>query len=175
MNYIDTAPWYGQGVAETVLGHVLRDVERGSVYIATKVGRYEPAPLDMFDFTAARVRRSVYESLDRLGLEYLDVVNVRTNYHQPPPTHTAPCSTGLCAALHAASHHARTLCVLSVSRAVQVHDPEFAPCLSIITRETLPALAQLKAAGVVRHIGTSRGPLSSRFVWTAPSPAVAAH
>jgi len=76
INYIDTAPWYGQGRSERVLGMALKDVPREAFYIATKVGRYEQDIQNMFDFTRDRVVRSVKESLDRLGLDYIDVIQV---------------------------------------------------------------------------------------------------
>lgn len=76
INYIDTAPWYGQGKSETVLGKVLPTVPRSSFYIATKVGRYEQDPTKMFDFSAERTFRSVDESLQRLGLDYVDVIQI---------------------------------------------------------------------------------------------------
>jgi len=37
INYIDTAPWYGHGKSETVLGEALKDIPRDVYYIATKV------------------------------------------------------------------------------------------------------------------------------------------
>ena len=77
INYIDTAPWYGQGRSEEVLGAALREVPRQAFYLATKVGRYELHTGGMFDFSAERVKRSVMESLDRLGLEYIDLIQVR--------------------------------------------------------------------------------------------------
>lgn len=40
------------------------------------MGRYEPDVLKMFDFRAERVLRSVDESLARLGLDYVDVIQV---------------------------------------------------------------------------------------------------
>ncbi len=46
----------------------------------TKVGRYEQEVDKMFDFTAERVTRSVDESLERLGLEYIDCIQVGTFY-----------------------------------------------------------------------------------------------
>ncbi|KAK3784892.1 hypothetical protein RRG08_056847 [Elysia crispata] len=76
INYIDTAPWYGQGKSETVLGKVLPTVPRSSFYISTKVGRYELDPLKMFDFSAERTLKSVDESLQRLGLDYVDVIQI---------------------------------------------------------------------------------------------------
>jgi L-galactose dehydrogenase len=71
INYIDVAPFYGYTVAETVLGKALHGVPRASYYLATKVGRYGDAE---FDFSAARVTASIDESLDRLGVETLDVI-----------------------------------------------------------------------------------------------------
>ena len=76
INYIDTAPWYGQGRSERVLGMALRDVPREAYYLATKVGRYSLEEEQMFDFRAERVRQSVFESLERLGVAYLDVCQV---------------------------------------------------------------------------------------------------
>ena len=38
INYIDTAPWYGHGRSEEVLGRALQSVPRQAYYIATKVG-----------------------------------------------------------------------------------------------------------------------------------------
>ena len=46
INFIDVAPYYGQTRAETVLGKALRGVERGSYYLATKVGRYGARDFD---------------------------------------------------------------------------------------------------------------------------------
>ncbi|KAL4222889.1 hypothetical protein ACF0H5_018929 [Mactra antiquata] len=76
VNLIDTAPWYGHGKSETVLGQGLKEIPRSSYYITTKVGRYLPNVTEMFDFRAERVIRSVDESLQRLGLEYVDVIQV---------------------------------------------------------------------------------------------------
>lgn len=71
INFIDVAPYYGRTRAETVLGKALKTVPRDRYYLETKVGRYDT---DHFDFSAARVRASIDESLARLGVEYLDVV-----------------------------------------------------------------------------------------------------
>lgn len=76
VNLIDTAPWYGQGKSERVLGKALKLVPREALYINTKVGRYELDELRMFDFRGARVTQSVYESLERLGVGYLDTIQV---------------------------------------------------------------------------------------------------
>ncbi len=71
ITFFDVSPFYGLTTAETVLGKALRGVERSSYVLATKVGRYGDAE---FDFTAERVKRSVRESLDRLGTDHLDLI-----------------------------------------------------------------------------------------------------
>nr|CAB3267101.1 L-galactose dehydrogenase [Phallusia mammillata] len=76
LNMIDTAPWYGCGKSEKVLGEILPKLPRKSFYINTKVGRYLPEYEKMFDFSAERVIQSVDESLSRLGLDYVDIIQV---------------------------------------------------------------------------------------------------
>lgn len=76
INYIDTAPFYGQGRSEEVLGMALKDVPRETYYIATKVGRYEKNFEKMIDFSAKKTRESVEKSLRLLGLDYVDIIQV---------------------------------------------------------------------------------------------------
>eukprot|EP00038_Savillea_parva_P009370 m.183110 g.183110 ORF g.183110 m.183110 type:complete len:375 (+) comp15720_c0_seq1:141-1265(+) len=76
INLIDTAPWYGHGKAETVLGEALKQIPREAYILNTKVGRYLPEPEEMFDFSSERVTKSVDESLARLGVDYIDVIQV---------------------------------------------------------------------------------------------------
>lgn len=71
INFIDVSPYYGVTKAETLLGKALKGVPRDRYFLATKVGRYD---LDKFDFSAARVTASVDESLARLGVEYVDLI-----------------------------------------------------------------------------------------------------
>lgn len=71
INFIDVSPYYGLTRAEAVLGKALRGIARDRYYVATKVGRYGE---DRFDFSAQRVTRSVDESLARLGIEYVDLI-----------------------------------------------------------------------------------------------------
>jgi len=71
INFIDVSPYYGLTRAETVLGKALKGIPRDRYYLATKVGRYGEAE---FDFSAGRVTASVDESLARLGLDYIDLI-----------------------------------------------------------------------------------------------------
>lgn len=76
INFIDTAPWYGHGTSEEILGQCLKNIPRKSYYIASKVGRYEADPKLMFNFSREKVLQSVETSLKRLGIDYLDLIQV---------------------------------------------------------------------------------------------------
>lgn len=88
----DTAPHYGLGLAERRLGAALKDRPRDEFVLSTKVGRLlvaDPSGAERldddgfavpalwrreWDFSADGVRRSLESSLDRLGLDRVDVV-----------------------------------------------------------------------------------------------------
>ncbi|OWR41985.1 d-arabinose 1-dehydrogenase like protein [Danaus plexippus plexippus] len=76
INYLETGPWYGQGSSERTIGKALRDVPRNSFYIGSKVGRYEKETHRMFDFSAEKTEAGVSSTLERLGLEYVDLIQV---------------------------------------------------------------------------------------------------
>jgi len=90
VRYFDTSPWYGLGISERRLGLFLKDKPADEYTLSTKVGRIlEPKEnFDVtqaiwkgkmnfgykYDYTAAGVRRSVEDSLQRLGVSELDIV-----------------------------------------------------------------------------------------------------
>ncbi len=80
IRYFDTAPHYGLGLAECRLGKALAGRERGDFSISSKVGRLivgkGKSRHRVWDFSASGVRRSISESLDRLGLDRLDIALV---------------------------------------------------------------------------------------------------
>ena len=98
--YFDTAPHYGHGRSERRFGDALRGLPRDGYLLSTKVGRLlEPradAPRDQhgyvdtlpfvqrYDYTADGVRRSLEDSLQRLGLARIDLVYV---HDIDPATH----------------------------------------------------------------------------------------
>ena len=73
INFIDVAPYYGLTMAESVLGRALKEIPREKYYLATKVGRSGADETD-FDFSAERVTRSVDESLKRLRVAHVDLI-----------------------------------------------------------------------------------------------------
>ena len=76
MNFIDVSPYYGHYKAETVLGKVLREIPRDRYYLSTKVGRYGKDGVNTWDYSARRATESVYESMERLGIDHIDLINV---------------------------------------------------------------------------------------------------
>lgn len=90
VRFYDTSPWYGLGLSERRFGHVLATKPRDEYVLSTKIGRVltaskspkntswkSPSPFDYrYDYSAAGVRRSVEDSLQRLGISHLDIVLV---------------------------------------------------------------------------------------------------
>ncbi|CAB4751673.1 unannotated protein [freshwater metagenome] len=88
MNYFDTAPLYGHGLAEERLGRILSKASKPYV-LQTKVGRVlnwvekaDPVPWfpdadphiqPIFDYSAEGIKRSFNESLDRMGVDHIDI------------------------------------------------------------------------------------------------------
>ena len=92
VRYYDVSPWYGLGLAERRYGHFLHNQKREDYIISSKVGKllkasknnngaeYFPdahSPNNVeFNYSAEAVRRSVEDSLQRLGIDSLDIVFV---------------------------------------------------------------------------------------------------
>lgn len=72
INFFDTSPFYGGTLSEKVLGKALKalGVPRDEYIVSTKCGRYAEG----FDFSAERVTKSIDESLARLQLDYVDIL-----------------------------------------------------------------------------------------------------
>jgi D-threo-aldose 1-dehydrogenase len=92
VRYYDVSPWYGLGLAERRFGYYLHNKNRDEYILSSKVGKllkasrqndarsnfpFSPSPNNVvFDYTADGVRRSVEDSLQRLGVSNLDIVFV---------------------------------------------------------------------------------------------------
>ena len=76
INFIDVSPYYGHLKAEIVLGKALKDIERSRYYLSTKVGRYGHDGVNSWDYSAKKATESVYESMERLNVDYIDLINV---------------------------------------------------------------------------------------------------
>ncbi len=92
VRYFDTAPFYGVGAAEHRVGDALREQDRDSWVLSTKVGRLlrpktdnapsadgrlSPMPFKVvYDYTYDGIMRSVEDSYQRLGLARIDILYV---------------------------------------------------------------------------------------------------
>ena len=92
VRYFDVAPWYGLGLSERRFGHFLHRQRREDYVLSSKVGKlfkaskdnrhaqifpFSDSPNDLvIDYTADGVRRSIEDSLQRLGVSHLDVAFV---------------------------------------------------------------------------------------------------
>ena len=82
----DTSPLYGGGQSEKRLGEFLSQLPRDDYILSTKVGRYRPYgevltnqrnnPTDRYDYSADATRRSIEQSMQRLEVDWLDIVYV---------------------------------------------------------------------------------------------------
>ena len=89
IRYFDTAPLYGHGLSEKRVGRALRELPRDAFVLSTKIGRLlvareegervarardrEPFAI-RYDYSFDAVRRSIESSLDRLGLDRIDIL-----------------------------------------------------------------------------------------------------
>lgn len=76
INFIDVSPYYGHYKAETVLGKALKRIPREKYYLSTKVGRYGKDGVNTWDYSAKRATESVQESMERLDIDHIDLINV---------------------------------------------------------------------------------------------------
>lgn len=93
VRYFDTSPWYGLGLSERRFGTFFDNKPRGDFTLSTKIGRVlvpdnkvagtkvgnwaqVPPMRHVYDYSADGVKRSVEQSLQRLGTDRLDIVFV---------------------------------------------------------------------------------------------------
>jgi D-threo-aldose 1-dehydrogenase len=88
VRFFDTSPWYGLGLSERRFGHFLDGVKREEFVLSTKIGRLMVPDQNFkhgmwkghlgfnykYDYTAAGTRRSIEDSLQRMGLSSIDIV-----------------------------------------------------------------------------------------------------
>ncbi|WP_405877888.1 aldo/keto reductase [Streptomyces sp. NBC_01136] len=174
IRYYDTAPHYGIGLSERRLGAALRDRPRAEYTLSTKVGRLlEPTNADaggndladgfavpcthrrVWDFSAQGVRRSLEASLERLGLDRVDVVylhdpddHAEQAFHEGYPALEKLRSEGVVGAIGAGMNQAEML-----TRFVRETDVDVVLCAGRYTLLDHAALSELLPAAEER--GTS--------------------
>ncbi|REC93824.1 aldo/keto reductase [Kushneria indalinina] len=89
--YFDTSPWYGLGLSERRMGHFLSDRDPSEYLLSTKVGRLLTPDASVgsvgmwkgnlrtdyrYDYSADGVRRSIEDSLQRMGVSKIDLAYI---------------------------------------------------------------------------------------------------
>ncbi|MEV0182614.1 aldo/keto reductase [Streptomyces sp. NPDC050625] len=172
IRYFDTAPHYGLGLSERRLGAALRNFPRARYTVSTKVGRrLEPADLPgddlangfavpatrrrVWDFGADGIRRTLEASLERLGLDRVDVVylhdpddHAEQAFHEGYPALAKLRDEGVVGAIGAAMNQTAML-----TRFVRETDVDVVLCAGRYTLLDHSALTDLLPAA--RERGTS--------------------
>ncbi|MGX9887913.1 aldo/keto reductase [Streptomyces sp. NPDC002276] len=170
IRYFDTAPHYGIGLSERRLGAALRDRPRAEYTISTKVGR-RLAPVEtvtgddladgfavpatsrrVWDFTADGIRRTLDASLERLGLDRVDVVylhdpddHAEQAFREGYPALEKLRAEGVVGAIGAGMNQAGML-----TRFIQDTDVDVVLCAGRYTLLDQSALAELLPSAVAR-------------------------
>ncbi len=160
----DTAPHYGNGLSEHRLGAALRGVPRDDVVVSTKVGRLlhprtdapraqngyvEVLPfVQSWDFSAAGVRRSVEDSLQRLGLARLDVVYV---HDCDASVHGVDYPRVLAQVVHEALPELRRLRDAGLLRHIGLGVNDVAVCLDVLAQAELDCLMLAGRYSLIDH------------------------
>ncbi|MFC3572548.1 aldo/keto reductase [Streptomyces yaanensis] len=188
----DTAPHYGLGLSERRLGAALREHPRTAYTVSTKVGRLlEPTDPDgaagddlangfavpathrrVWDFSAAGVRRSLEASLERLGLDRVDVVylhdpddHAEQAFREGYPALEKLRSEGLVGAIGAGMNQAEML-----TRFVRETDVDVVLCAGRYTLLDQHALTELLPAAVERGVSVVIGGAFNSGLLADPRP-----
>ncbi|MCD7445087.1 aldo/keto reductase [Streptomyces lincolnensis] len=189
VRYFDTAPHYGLGLSERRLGEALRQHSRAEYTVSTKVGRrLEPSGAGgddlangfavpathrrVWDFTADGVRRTLEASLERLGLDRVDVVylhdpddHAEQAFREGYPALEKLRSEGVVGAIGAGMNQAEML-----TRFVRDTDVDVVLCAGRYTLLDQSALADLLPAAVERGVSVVIGGAFNSGLLADPRP-----
>ncbi|MDX2683466.1 aldo/keto reductase [Streptomyces soliscabiei] len=190
VRYFDTAPHYGLGLSERRLGAALRDFPRAQYTVSTKVGR-RLEPVDppvgddlangfavpathrrVWDFSADGVRRSLEASLERLGLDRVDIVylhdpddHAEQAFREGYPALEKLRSEGVVGAIGAGMNQAEML-----TRFVRETDVDVVLCAGRYTLLDQRARAELLPAAVERGVSVVIGGAFNSGLLADPRP-----
>jgi D-threo-aldose 1-dehydrogenase len=193
IRFFDTAPLYGYGTAERRLGHILRRHPRQDFVLATKVGRllragappdetqyyrgepfYKDTPTlnPVFDFSYDGVMRSLEESLDRLGLDRIDILHIHD-----PDAHFDAALSGAYRALDRLRREGTIAAVGAGMNQTEMlvrfaHDADF-DCFLVAGRYTLldqAGLAELLPICAAKNIAVIIGGVYNSGILANPRP-----
>ncbi|MEU1476632.1 aldo/keto reductase [Streptomyces sp. NPDC005760] len=189
IRYFDTAPHYGLGLAERRLGEALRTFPRSEFTLSTKVGRRLEPSTDggddlangfavpatrrrVWDFSADGVRRTLEASLERLGLDRVDVVylhdpddHAEEAFREGYPALEKLRAEGVVGAIGAGMNQAGML-----TRFVRETDVDVVLCAGRYTLLDQSALTELLPAAVERGVSVVIGGAFNSGLLADPGP-----
>ncbi|MET8076314.1 aldo/keto reductase [Streptomyces sp. NPDC005303] len=189
IRYFDTAPHYGLGLSERRLGEVLSAFPRAEYTVSTKVGRRLEPSTDggddlasgfavpairrrVWDFSADGVRRTLEASLERLGLDRVDVVylhdpddHAEQAFHEGYPALEKLRSEGVVGAIGAGMNQAEML-----TRFVRETDVDVVLCAGRHTLLDQSARTELLPAAVERGVSVVIGGAFNSGLLADPRP-----
>lgn len=189
IRYFDTAPHYGLGLSERRLGEALREHPRAQYTLSTKVGRRLEPSADggddladgfavpathrrVWDFSADGVRRTLESSLERLGLDHVDVVylhdpddHAEEAFREGYPALEKLRSEGVVGAIGAGMNQAGML-----TRFVHETDVDVVLCAGRYTLLDQSALTELLPAAVARGVSVVIGGAFNSGLLADPRP-----
>ncbi|WP_030327041.1 aldo/keto reductase [Streptomyces sp. NRRL B-3229] len=189
IRYFDTAPHYGLGLSEQRLGEVLKAYPRAEFTVSTKVGRrLEPSGAGgddlangfavpatrrrVWDFTEDGVRRTLEASLERLGLDRVDVVylhdpddHAEAAFREGYPALEKLRSEGVVGAIGAGMNQVEML-----TRFVRETDVDVVLCAGRYTLLDRSALDALLPAAVERGVSVIVGGAFNSGLLADPQP-----
>lgn len=189
IRYFDTAPHYGLGLSERRLGEALSAFPRSEFAVSTKVGRRLEPSTDggddladgfavpathrrVWDFSADGVRRTLEASLERLGLDRVDVVylhdpddHAEQAFREGYPALEKLRAEGVVAAIGAGMNQAAML-----TRFVRETDVDVVLCAGRYTLLDQSALTELLPAAVERGVSVVIGGAFNSGLLADPRP-----
>jgi len=83
INLMDTAPVYGDGRAEEILGEIIKDYDREEIVISSKTGMEKVNGKSVRNASPKLMEKTLKQSLERLGTDRIDIFHI----HWPDPLH----------------------------------------------------------------------------------------
>ena len=147
INLLDTAPWYGHGISEIVVGYALDTI------LASDDDNKEHSDENKKSKTApVKATRRRTGSLPRSSI----IMNTKVGRYEANPLEQFDFSHDT--TLNSVHRSLERLNCTYID-IIQLHDPEFAPDISILMEETIPALLECRRRGWVKAIGMTGYPL----------------
>lgn len=167
-NWIDTAPAYGLGHAEAIVGRALREIKRSDIIIASKCGLvWDDRGRVKIDLRPQSIRTEIDASLRRLGIDVIDLYQ----HHWPDKNVPIEASWGEMIRLQQAgkvryigvcNYNVEQLAQCSKLQQVQSLQPPYSLLKREVEKEILP-YCHSNGIGVVAYSPLQAGLLSGSF------------